>query len=56
MYSLGVLPPSGVQSYPIPPELDGGLGAYTIVDVSLEPYDGNSAHSHNSLVRGSLPG
>ena len=56
MYSLGVLPASGVQSYPIPPELDAGLGAYTIVDVSIEPYDGNAAHSHNSLVRGSLPG
>lgn len=56
MYSLGVLPPSGAQSYPIPPELAAGLQGYTIVDVSIEPYDGNSAHSRNSLVRGSLPG
>lgn len=56
MYSLGVLPPNGADSYPIPPELAAGLQGYTIVDVSIEPYDGNSAHSRNSLVRGSLPG
>ena len=55
MYSLGVLPNSGADTYPIPPELATGLRGYTIVDVSIEPYDGDSAHSRNSLVRGSLP-
>jgi hypothetical protein len=55
MYSVGVLPPSGAGSYPIPPQLSGGLSGFTIVDVSIEPYDGNAEHSHNSLVRGSLP-
>jgi hypothetical protein len=55
MYSVGVLPPSGAGTYPIPPQLSGGLSGFTIVDVSIEPYDGNAEHSHNSLVRGSLP-
>ncbi|MGI8458140.1 MAG: anti-sigma factor domain-containing protein [Propionibacteriaceae bacterium] len=55
MVSLGTLPPSGVGSYPVPPGLAQQLGAYRIVDVSIEPYDGNAAHSRNSLVRGTLP-
>ena len=28
---------------------------FTIVDVSIEPYDGNPAHSRDSQVRGVLP-
>ena len=55
MYSLGVLPVSGEGTYPVPPQLSGDLSGFTIVDVSLEPYDGQVAHSANSLVRGSLP-
>lgn len=55
MYAVGVLPPTGNGSYPIPAELAGGLAGFTIVDVSIEPYDGNAEHSHNSLVRGTLP-
>lgn len=57
MYDLGTLPPNGAAaSYPLPAELAQGLGSYTVVDVSIEPYDGNPAHSHHSLVRGQLPG
>lgn len=56
MQDLGVLPPSGQASYPLPPVLRTGLRGYTIVDVSIEPFDGNPAHSHNSVVRGQLAG
>lgn len=55
MYSLGVLPTSGAGTYPVPAQLAGGLDGFTIVDVSVEPYDGNALHSRNSLVRGVLP-
>jgi anti-sigma-K factor RskA len=55
MYPLGVLPDDGRASYPLPPELAGQLQGFTIVDVSIEPYDGNPAHSRESQVRGILP-
>ncbi len=38
--------------FPLPPGLD--LAAYPVVDVSLEPADGNPAHSGDSIVRGTL--
>lgn len=56
MYSLGVLPESGTATYPLATLLTDGLDGFTIVDVSIEPYDGNPEHSRNSQVRGSLPG
>ena len=55
MYSLGDLDDRGTGTFTLPPGLDGRLGEFTVVDVSEEPYDGNSAHSGNSVVRGSLP-
>jgi anti-sigma-K factor RskA len=55
MYTLGVLPDDGRASYPLPPDLAGQLQGFTIVDVSIEPYDGNPAHSRESQVRGTLP-
>jgi Anti-sigma-K factor rskA len=55
MYSLGVLPVGGTGAYVVPAGLDDSLDGFTIVDVSLEPYDGNAAHSLRSQVRGSLP-
>jgi anti-sigma-K factor RskA len=55
MYSLGVLPESGSGTYPLPTLLADGLDGFTIVDVSIEPYDGNPEHSRNSQVRGTLP-
>ena len=55
MYTLGVLPDDGRASYPLPPELAGQLQNFPIVDVSIEPYDGNPAHSRESQVRGILP-
>jgi anti-sigma factor RsiW len=55
MYSLGVLPGGGAGSYPVPTLLGSSLDGFTIVDVSIEPYDGNAAHSLHSQVRGTLP-
>ena len=55
MYTLGVLPDNGRATYSLPPELAGQLEGFNIVDVSIEPYDGNPAHSRNSQVRGTLP-
>ena len=56
MYALGVLPSSGDASYWLPPPLDDQLDGYQIVDISLEPQDGDAVHSQHSLVRGQLPG
>jgi Anti-sigma-K factor rskA/Sigma-70 region 2 len=56
MYSLGVLPTAGTGSYPLPARLGNSLEGFNIVDVSIEPYDGNVEHSRNSQVRGTLPG
>ena len=55
MYSIGVLPPSGQGTYPIPPQLGTDLAGFTIVDVSSEPPDGDARHSLDSVVRGTLP-
>jgi anti-sigma-K factor RskA len=53
MVSLGVLDTQGDGTFRIPADLvDEG---YTIVDVSLEPYDGNPVHSRDSVIRGNLP-
>lgn len=53
MISLGVVPADGRASYPVPAQ-SGALAGYTVVDISLEPYDGDAAHSRNSLLRGTL--
>ncbi|MCU1530708.1 MAG: hypothetical protein JWO49_279 [Arthrobacter sp.] len=51
MVSLGVLAnESGV--FTLPAGID--LGQYPIVDVSDQPYNGNPAHSGDSIVRGQL--
>lgn len=50
MVSLGVLDASGRGTYAVP----AGLRDYSIVDVSLEPYDGQAVHSLSSVVRGTL--
>lgn len=53
MISLGIVPPDGRATYPVP-AAQGALDGYTVVDISLEPFDGNAAHSHNSVLRGTL--
>ena len=50
MYSLGVLPVGGAGSYVVPAGLDDSLDGFTIVDVSLEPYDGNAATFTNRFA------
>ena len=53
MQAIGALPANAdVVQLPIPPGTD--LNRYRLVDVSAEPNDGNSAHSGNSLLRGTL--
>ncbi|HSK27737.1 MAG TPA: anti-sigma factor [Jiangellales bacterium] len=51
LVSLGVLD-GDRGTFAIPAGLD--LGELPVVDVSLEPYDGNPAHSGDSVVRGTL--
>ncbi|GAB3095957.1 anti-sigma factor domain-containing protein [Isoptericola nanjingensis] len=51
LVSLGVLE-SGEGRFDVPEGLD--LAAYSVVDVSEEPLDGDPAHSSDSVVRGSL--
>ncbi|SDS38314.1 anti-sigma factor [Agrococcus carbonis] len=51
MVSLGVLDARRTQ-LALPPDLD--LATFPIVDVSIEPYDGDPTHSGNSIWRGAL--
>lgn len=51
MLALGVLDPEG-GTVTIPPDAD--LSRFTTVDISREPYDGDPAHSAESLARGVL--
>ncbi|MEV6489580.1 anti-sigma factor [Actinoplanes sp. NPDC051633] len=52
MQSLGSLGDRSEVVLPIPPGTD--LNRYRTVDVSAEAHDGNSAHSGDSLLRGTL--
>jgi hypothetical protein len=51
LISLGVLAGQS-GSFPIPSGVN--LEEYSLVDVSVEPIDGNPAHSGDSIVRGQL--
>jgi hypothetical protein len=51
LVSLGLLDGSSA-TFPLPPQVD--LTDFPVVDVSLEPADGNPAHSGDSIVRGTL--
>lgn len=51
LISLGPLTEG--RRYELPPGLD--VAAFPVVDVSLEPFDGDPAHSGNSVLRGVLP-
>jgi hypothetical protein len=56
LVSIGLLDLSQgtTARFPIPDDLD--LATYPVVDVSVEPADGNPAHSGDSIVRGTLAG
>ena len=51
LISLGVLEGTS-GSFPIPAGVD--LSEYDLVDISLEPIDGDPGHSGDSIVRGQL--
>jgi hypothetical protein len=51
LVSLGVLQ-GDRGSFPVPEGLD--IGDYPLVDLSLEPFDGDPRHSADSIVRGEL--
>lgn len=52
LISLGVLDGKDHGEFAMPPGVS--MADYPVVDVSLEPDDGNPSHSKNSLVRGVL--
>lgn len=43
----------GAGSYTVPSDLD--VDTHRIVDISIEPRDGDAAHSGRSILRGALP-
>lgn len=51
MRSLGTVAEGG--TYPVPEDVD--LGDLSVVDVSVEPLDGDPSHSGDSVLRGRLP-
>jgi Anti-sigma-K factor rskA len=52
MVAVGVLGVDSKAALALPPTLD--LRTYHVVDISLEQYDGNQAHSQVSVLRGQL--
>ncbi|MGW6492787.1 anti-sigma factor domain-containing protein [Streptomyces sp. NPDC055056] len=50
LVSMGVLDPSGRATLPVPENID--LREYSVVDVSIQPYNGKPDHSGKSIVRG----
>jgi anti-sigma-K factor RskA len=52
MFSVGVLGGEPKATFPLPPNVD--LNKYRLVDVSVEQFDNQPAHSGNSLLRGVL--
>jgi anti-sigma-K factor RskA len=53
MVSLGVLDPKAGGTFQVPADVTAQ--GYRIIDISLEPDDGNPEHSHDSIIRGTLP-
>ncbi|MEO3978288.1 anti-sigma factor [Streptomyces sp. CAU 1734] len=52
MIALGVLGRSGSATLPVPEGVD--LSAHPVIDVSVQAYNGDPAHSGRSVVRGAL--
>jgi hypothetical protein len=53
MISLGDLNRRHTGEFTVPPGTD--LHNYSRIDVSLQPFNGSTAHSRISVVRGALP-
>ena len=49
---VSLVDPSAPGTYAVPADLDPDT--YTVVDISIEPRDGDEAHSGNSILRGEL--
>ncbi|MFH9863967.1 anti-sigma factor [Streptomyces sp. NPDC017202] len=54
LVSMGVLGPDGRAALPVPDNID--LQEYSVVDVSVQPYNGRPDHSGDSVVRGPFAG
>ncbi|MFG3042254.1 anti-sigma factor [Streptomyces sp. NPDC048330] len=54
LVSMGVLGPDGRATLPVPDNID--LREYSVVDVSVQPYNGKPDHSGDSIVRGTYEG
>ncbi|MFI8912888.1 anti-sigma factor domain-containing protein [Streptomyces sp. NPDC053513] len=54
LIAVGTLGPDGGATLPLPEGVD--LSGYPVIDVSAQRYDGNPAHSGESVARGDLDG
>lgn len=52
LVSLGLIDPADPGSLAVPPGYDPSI--YSVVDISVEPRDGDPAHSGRSILRGTL--
>lgn len=52
MVSLGDIEPDGTRDFDVPTGYDPGV--YSVVDISIEPHDGDPLHSGRSILRGTL--
>jgi anti-sigma-K factor RskA len=52
LVSLGVVSPTNPEGLEVPPSHDPAV--YFIVDISVEPRDGDTGHSGRSILRGAL--
>ena len=49
---VSLVDPTAPGTYAVPADLDPDT--YTVVDISIEPRDGDEAHSGDSILRGEL--
>ena len=52
LVSLGDIEADGDRTFPVPAGYDPRV--FTVVDISIEPHDGDAAHSGRSILRGAL--
>jgi anti-sigma-K factor RskA len=52
LVSLGDIEPDGARRFEIPAGYDPTV--FSVVDISIEPHDGDAAHSGRSILRGAL--
>lgn len=52
LVSLGDIDPDGTRQFAIPPGYDPSV--FSVVDISVEPHDGDATHSGRSILRGPL--